>query len=129
MRISDWSSDVCSSDLLRLHHDLRADALPAQVLDFLIEGGVNSLLHGLALRRCDEGIGELRLAAAPAQDDGRQQEGEGELALQLGPGAAVADRPQHIAPGPKGAEPDIFSAVTRPTPHDPPGVPARVSQE
>src|SRR3546814_3663259 len=92
MRISDWSSDVCSSDLLRLHHDLRADALPAQVLDFLIEGGVDSLLHGLALRRCDEGIGELRPAAAPAQDDGRQQEGEGELALQLGPGDAVANR-------------------------------------
>src|SRR3546814_20963255 len=109
MRISDWSSDVCSSDLivlvgptlqraavLRLHHDLRADALPAQVLDFLIEGGVDSLLHGLALRRCDEGIGEIRLAAAPAQDDVRQPAGEGALALQRAPGSAVPHGPTTI---------------------------------
>src|SRR3546814_10336514 len=83
-----------------LHHDLRADALPAPVLDLLVEGGLDALLHRLAFRRGHAGVGELRLAAAPAQDDGREQEGDGELALQLGPGDAVADRPQHVAPGP-----------------------------
>src|SRR3546814_14305485 len=39
MRISDWSSDVCSSDLARIHRytvkQLRAEIEPVQARDFL----------------------------------------------------------------------------------------------
>src|SRR3546814_6339367 len=57
MRISDWSSDVCSSDLRLLAEDDAADRLAdesqlvAQVVDLLGESGVGGVIGGEGGRR------------------------------------------------------------------------------
>src|SRR3546814_845504 len=46
MRISDWSSDVCSSDLINVDEELEVDMLeiPAMIIQPFVE---NAILHGL----------------------------------------------------------------------------------
>src|SRR3546814_2666226 len=57
MRISDWSSDVCSSDLELLTHGV---ALP---LDRFAIGGVDAQKMGqLAVDGHDEGVGVIQVA-------------------------------------------------------------------
>src|SRR3546814_11155479 len=51
MRISDWSSDVCSSDLLQLHTPISDCDSAGSVHDRLAELGAEVLRDGLALLR------------------------------------------------------------------------------
>src|SRR3546814_17685007 len=48
MRISDWSSDVCSSDLVRVH-DLHVDAVEVHVLEDLLGIALGRAAAGLAV--------------------------------------------------------------------------------
>src|SRR3546814_20292737 len=58
MRISDWSSDVCSSDLLQRAGDRE---------DLLVEHGDFLDRHSLALQPAQEGFGDCHQVDAAAQ--------------------------------------------------------------
>src|SRR3546814_11318512 len=63
MRISDWSSDVCSSDLHRVHHpdDLGAlviDGGGIEVADFLIAIGADRMRERPGIRSEERRVGK-----------------------------------------------------------------------
>src|SRR3546814_12636207 len=90
MRISDWSSDVCSSDLQLLHQaELLADALPGGRLLGLRQGGIEQRAEGLVQLRGDEV--ELLLQA-------RTREGAGG-GRPAGLGVLVGDRSEERSVG------------------------------
>src|SRR3546814_3206112 len=67
MRISDWSSDVCSSDLRQapaplLHAALRAEVRQHQVGQRLVVRGVGRMDLGSPLRRLRAQLGAIGLA-------------------------------------------------------------------
>src|SRR3546814_1702820 len=91
MRISDWSSDVCSSDLLAQAHQLDLDdaghvlaAEPAEqdhfiepVEEFRPEAGTDDFHHLVAGRLVDLlalGPGQILAAEVRGQDDHRRSE-------------------------------------------------------
>src|SRR3546814_8377236 len=57
MRISDWSVDVCSSDLQRLHHRHRADQSRWNVVELHLARVGLGRRSGLAVERDVEQIG------------------------------------------------------------------------
>src|SRR3546814_5631133 len=59
MRISDWSSDVCSSDLMRRH---RVGLAAASVALVALLGGLAMSLYGLQQARAQRMIAEQRSA-------------------------------------------------------------------
>src|SRR3546814_2837253 len=64
MRISDWSSDVCSSDLMSGFVVRRKDGVPSYQLASLIDDlhfGINLIVRGEDLR--DSTLAQLHLAA------------------------------------------------------------------
>src|SRR3546814_3365626 len=89
MRISDWSSDVCSSDLFAIvqnfiemepHRDLR-DELLRRILDESVARGLEDVKAG-RVRPADEVFDELRRELAkprPEPARGRTEEHKSEL--------------------------------------------------
>src|SRR3546814_19619291 len=82
MRISDWSSDVCSSDLFRGDGIALAIACPGDRLP--VAGIFHSLIHAA-------GVGTVHAAADLAADD-ESDDGAGRNGCQAA--SAVADRPE-----------------------------------
>src|SRR3546814_5688471 len=81
MRISDWSSDVCSSDLQRLVRPVAPEAdgdRPAVTLVEEVADEDVAILRGRAFQRCvgkgefvnGHGLAPLRLAVIPSTADG-----------------------------------------------------------
>src|SRR3546814_6438198 len=95
MRISDWSSDVCSSDLYsaltmnshRIHYDRRYAMAEEGYPDLVVQGPLQAtLLADLAVRRLERPLTTFRfrgLAPAFAGDRLMLHVGEGEGDMQL----------------------------------------------
>src|SRR3546814_9960468 len=84
MRISDWSSDVCSSDLFEVHDRLKRK-VEAVARDYRLEGGDAVLrFHHLLVEGNGE-AGDTEIGAAPARHlvDGIDQRLGGLLAGQV----------------------------------------------
>src|SRR3546814_2546689 len=91
MRISDWSSDVCSSDLGELRRFQRGPGKAAARQDGIVEVGAIELEIGkippAALQALAAGpTGQVSIVARQGPDDGlwRQARGHGELRAEGG---------------------------------------------
>src|SRR3546814_5003378 len=85
MRISDWSSDVCSSDLATVRRDFQAAAVIGQIVGHL-EGTIGLLLceQPRQIRFVDRGVG--RRESESAHQDAGQHAGivaEGDFRRRL----------------------------------------------
>src|SRR3546814_5744603 len=93
MRISDWSSDVCSSDLERLHGGVGAG--PAEGPDVARVGGIGDVDHGDAVAGdvgAVAGPGHVGVATPPTERAVPHQAQAAAVAL-LGPtGELVGER-------------------------------------
>src|SRR3546814_4760786 len=93
MRISDWSSDVCSSDLERLHRGVGAG--PAEGPDVARVGGIGDVDHGDAVAGdvgAVAGPGHVGVATPPTERAVPHQAQAAAVAL-LGPtGELVGER-------------------------------------
>src|SRR3546814_11548564 len=70
MRISDWSSDVCSSDLLPHHHGGGTAAVWPTANGIAPELLRDPFIHGLATKIGNTGIGQNHDAISRAVDNG-----------------------------------------------------------
>src|SRR3546814_14807113 len=113
MRISDWSSDVCSSDLLRQIGEVRIAGA-----EIVHRDGAADLLQGVHRARDPIGIGDERafgefereaIARQPARFDHALADGRDFVALELDP--------RHVY---RASYPAIPAASRLPFPHPPP---------
>src|SRR3546814_18374969 len=104
MRISDWSSDVCSSDLTILRIDLQTGITFVRSDDFVNPGGAISLLRRVIKRKIDfdrhrrilqRQMDRLVFLVLGVGQENRGQPVKGDLAVGLG----IVDRPDLILGG------------------------------
>src|SRR3546814_3437795 len=68
MRISDWSSDVCSSDLLGVIKTEHRGAIKEHILDELDEGGLDRVEAAIMVEMFRIEVGDDRDRAVEAQE-------------------------------------------------------------
>src|SRR3546814_19682466 len=117
MRISDWSSDVCSSDLVRVPGGGQRTGLRLAVTDDAGDHDVR------VVERRSEGVGQ-RVAELSAlvdrtrhlrRDVARDAAGEGGLPEPLGPASPVATPPR-VGPQPAARDPAFGTPPRAPRP-------------
>src|SRR3546814_7465974 len=118
MRISDWSSDVCSSDLIRFTNDTEHDE-PHEMVLFRRNDGVDDPIEDLLALPEDEVMSKVSMAGVVFAD---APGSEAAAMLDLEPGSYVAicfiptggaeDGPPHIVGG-MVAEFDAACTATR----------------
>src|SRR3546814_18330875 len=98
MRISDWSSDVCSSDLIRFTNDTEHDE-PHEMVLFRRNDGVDDPIEDLLALPEDEVMSKVSMAGVVFAD---APGSEAAAMLDLEPGSYVAIC--FIPPGGRSAE-------------------------
>src|SRR3546814_12192102 len=98
MRISDWSSDVCSSDLLGDERDVVRWLLPAsrRAVDTVRLGGARDLRAGPDVIQPTPAIRRLPVARTIAPPGEKLFGGGNELATKVYPVVALAQRGQQV---------------------------------
>src|SRR3546814_20935865 len=98
MRISDWSSDVCSSDLAKEQADVALDKLTEilsqggdrDTLDFFVTGSLYSFIDPLFIAIADQGDKQLRGARSEIAESSERIRGLLFLSLALSVAAVLS---------------------------------------
>src|SRR3546814_15412686 len=101
MRISDWSSDLCSSDLPRREAVIIVDRLPRRIdPPFQRDEGVRETLAEIMTVKADDDLGLNRTGDTEGEREERgEQQAQASHAALLASDNAACQRPRSVASG------------------------------